>query len=125
MNKNLYARYRFPAEVISHCVWLYNSFSLSLRDIEKMMLYRGIEVTYESIREWINKLSLPAARKIKKRRAKVSDTWHLDEVRIKIKGEVYWLWRAVDSEGQVIDILIQKRRNSKAKQRTRRKELIL
>ncbi len=117
MNKNLYARHRYPAEIISHCVWLYNSFSLSLRDIEKMMLYRGIEVSYESIRDWVNKFSLPAAKKIRKCRAKVSDKWHLDEVRIKIRGQIYWLWRAVDDEGVVLDILIQKRRNTKAAKR--------
>ena len=106
MSQNLYHRHRFPAEIISHCVWLYNSFSLSLRDIEKMMLYRGIEVTYESIRDWVNKFSLPAAKKIRKNRPRLSDKWHLDEVRIVIKGEVHWLWRAVDEEGIVLDILI-------------------
>ena len=123
MNKNLYARHRFPAEIISHCVWLYNSFSLSLRDIEKMMLYRGIEVTYESIRDWVNKFSLPAAKKIRKNRRKASDKWHLDEVRIKISRQIYWLWRAVDIEGVVLDILIQKRRNTKAAKRLMKKLL--
>ncbi len=114
MKNNPYAHHRFPAEIISHCVWLYNSFSLSLRDIEKMMLYRGVEVTYESIRDWVNKFSFPVAKKIRTNRRKSSDKWHLDEVRIVIKGAVHWLWRAVDSEGQVLDILIQKWRNKKA-----------
>ena len=123
MNQNLYARHRFPAAIISHCVWLYNSFSLSLRDIEKMMLYWGIEVSYESIRDWVNKFSLPAARRIRKRRHKASDKWHLDEVRVKISGQVYWLWRAVDDEGIVLDILIQKRRNTKAAKRLMKKLL--
>ena len=123
MNQNLYRRHRFPTEIISHCVWLYNSFSLSLRDIEKMMLYRGIEVTYESIRDWVNKFSLPAAKKIRKNRAKASDKWHLDEVRVKIRGQVYWLWRAVDDEGIVLDILIQKHRNTKAAKRLMKKLL--
>ena len=123
MNQNLYHRHRFPAEIISHCVWLYNSFSLSLRDIEKMMLYRGIEVTYESIRDWVNKFSLPAAKKIRKHRAKASDKWHLDEVRVTIRGQIYWLWRAVDDEGVVLDILIQKRRNTKAAKRLMKKLL--
>ncbi|MEL6494551.1 MAG: IS6 family transposase [Cyanobacteria bacterium J06623_7] len=117
MNQNPYHRYRFPAAIISHCVWLYNSFSLSLRDVEKMMLYRGIEVTYESIRAWVINFSGPAANKIRKNRSKLSDKWHLDEVRVVIKGEVHWLWRAVDSHGQVLDILIQKRRNAKAAKR--------
>ena len=123
MSQNLYHRHRFPAEIISHCVWLYNSFSLSLRDIEKMMMYRGIEVTYESIRDWVNKFSLPAAKKIRKNRPRLSDKWHLDEVRIVIKGEVHWLWRAVDEEGIVLDILIQKRRNAKAAKRLMKKLL--
>lgn len=123
MNKNPYARHRFPAAIISHCVWLYNSFSLSLRDLEKMMLYRGIEVTYESIRDWVHKFSLPAAKKIRKNRAKASDKWHLDEVRVKIRGQIYRLWRAVDSEGKVLDILIQKRRNTKAAKRLMKKLL--
>ena len=87
------------------------------------MLYRGIEVTYESIRDWVNKFSLPAAKRIRKPRAKASNKWHLDEVRIKINGEVYWLWRGVDSEGQVLDILIQKRRNTKAAKRLMKKLL--
>jgi putative transposase len=78
-----------------------------------MMLYRGVEVSYEAIRGWIQKFSGEVATKIRRRR-KVSDKWHLDEVRIKIDGEVDWLWRAVDSEGQMLDILIQKRRNTKA-----------
>ena len=82
-----------------------------------MMLYRGIELTYESIRDWFNKFSLPAAKKIKKRRAKANDNWHLDEVRVKIRGQIYWLWQAVDDEGIVLDILIQKLRHTKAKQR--------
>ncbi|MEL6442360.1 MAG: IS6 family transposase [Cyanobacteria bacterium J06621_8] len=114
MNQNPYYRHRFPAEIISHCVWLYNSFSLSYRDIEKMMLYRGIEVTYESVRDWVDKFSGSAAKKIRKGRPKASDKWHLDEVRVMIKGEEHWLWRAVDSQGQVLDILIQKRRDAGA-----------
>ena len=123
MNKNFYARHRFPAEIISHCVWLYNSFSLSLRDIEKMMLDRGIEVTYESIRDGVNKFGLTASKRIRKLRAKASDRWHLEEVRIKIRGQIYWLWRAVDDEGIVLDILIQKRRNTKAAKRLIKKLL--
>ncbi|MEL6927207.1 MAG: DDE-type integrase/transposase/recombinase [Cyanobacteria bacterium J06600_6] len=81
-----------------------------------MMLYRGIEITYESIRVWVRNFSSPAAKKIRKSLSKLSDKWHLDEVRVVIKGEVHWLWRAVDSHGQVLNILIQKQRNAKAKQ---------
>ena len=101
MNQNLYHRHLFPAEIISHCVWLYNSFSLSLRDIEKMMFYRGIEVTYESTRDWVHKFSSPATSKIRKGRPQATDKWHLDEVRVVIKGRVHWLWRAVDSQVKV------------------------
>ncbi len=81
------------------------------------MLYRGIKVTYESIRDWTHKFSDPAARKISSGRPKASDKWYLDEVRVMIKGEEHWLWRAVDSQGQVLDILIQKRRDAQAAER--------
>jgi putative transposase len=121
MSKNPYHRHRFPAEIISHCVWLYNCLSLSFRDIEKMMLYRGIEVTYETIRGWNDKFPSPTARKIRHHRPKASRKWHLDEMRVKIKGEVYWLWRAVDEEGQVLDILMQKHRDTEAAKRFFRK----
>jgi putative transposase len=121
MSTNPYHRYRFPAEIISHCVWLYNCFSLSFRDIEKMMLYRGIEVTYETIRDWNDKFASPTAKKIRHHRPKASRKWHLDEMRVKIKGEVYWLWRAVDEEGQVLDILMQEHRDTEAAKRFFRK----
>ncbi len=85
---------------------------MSYRDIEKLMLYKGIEVTYENIRNWVAKFSLSAAKKIRNQRAKASDKWHLDEIKIVIKGEIHWLWRAVDENGLVLDILIQKRRNA-------------
>lgn len=117
MSKNPYSRHRFPPEIISHCVWLYNSFSLSFRDIEKMMLYRGIEVTYETIRDWNNKFAQQMANEIRRHRPQPSRKWHLDEVRVEIKAEVYWLWRAVDEHGQILDILMQKRRDTKAAKR--------
>ena len=84
MSNNLYHRHRFPAEIISYCVWLYNSFSLSFRDIEKMMLYRGIEVTYETIRDWNGKFAQQIANEIRRHRRKPSSKWHLDEMRVKI-----------------------------------------
>jgi putative transposase len=93
------------------------------RDIEKMMLYRGIEVTYESIREWGLKFAQSYANQIRCRRSKPADKWHLDEVVIKIKGKQYYLWRAVDKEGQVIDILMQSRRNERAANKFFRKLL--
>jgi putative transposase len=112
-NSPLYHRHRFPAEIISYCVWLYNCFSLSYRDIEKMMLYRGICVTYEAIRYWCRKVS-HFANQIRRRRPKSGCKWHLDEMRVVIKGKVFWLWRAVDEEGNVLDILMQRWRNKAA-----------
>lgn len=109
-----YKRHRFPAEIISYCVWLYYTFPLSFRDIQKMMTYRGIEVTYEAIRKWCRKFAQAYANHIRRRCPKPSDKWHLDEVVIKIKGKKYYLWRAVDKYGQVIDILMQSRRNEAA-----------
>ncbi len=116
MNKKstLYHRHRFPPEIISYCIWLYNSFSLSYRDVEKMMLYRGIYVTYEAIRYWCRKFSQTFANAIRRRRPTPGRKWHLDEVRVEIKGEVFWLWRAVDEDGNVLDILMQRRRNKAA-----------
>jgi putative transposase len=121
MSTNPYRRYRFPAEIICHCVWLYNCFSLSFRDIEKMMLYRGIEVTYETIRDWNSKFASHIANQIRRHRPKASRKWHLDEMRVEIKGEIYWLWRAVDEQGQVLDILMQKHRDTKAAKKFFRK----
>lgn len=87
-----YSRHRFPAKTISYCVWLYYTFQLSYRDIEKMMLYRGIEVTYESIREWGQKFWQRYANQMRRERPYLTDKWHLDEVVITIKGQQYYLW---------------------------------
>ena len=121
MSRSSYPRHHFPAEIISHCVWLYNCFSLSFRDIEKMMLYRGIEVTYETIRDWNDKFAHQMARKVRRYRAKASRKCHLDEMRVKIKGEVYWLWRAVDKESEVLDIIMKKHHDTEAAKRFFRK----
>ena len=118
-----YKRHRFPIEIIRHCVWLYYSFPLSYRDIEKMMLYRGIEVTYETVRNWCQKFAQDYANQIRKRRRAPADKWHLDEVVVTIKGKQFYLWRAVDAQGQVIDILMQRRRNKGAAKKFFRKLL--
>jgi putative transposase len=118
-----YKYHRFPIEVIRHCVWLYYTFPLSYRDIEKMMLYRGIEVTYESIRKWCKKFAQAYANQIRRRRPKPADKWHLDEVVITIKGQQYYLWRAVEAEGQVLDILMQRHRDKRAAKKFFRKLL--
>ncbi|MEO0377220.1 MAG: IS6 family transposase [Cyanobacteria bacterium P01_A01_bin.17] len=118
-----YKRHRFPAEIISYCVWLYYTFPLSFRDIQKKMAYRGIEVTYEAIRKWCRKFAQAYANQIRRCRSKPADKWHLDEVVIKTKGKKYYLWRAVDKYGQVIDILMQSRRNEAAADKFFRKLL--
>ena len=110
----MYSRHRVPGEIISHCVWLYYTFPLSYRDIEKMMLYRGIEVTYETIREWCQKFGQQYANQLRRKRPHLTDKWHLDEVVVTIKKQQYYLWRAVDSEGNVLEVLLQRHRDTKA-----------
>jgi putative transposase len=112
-----YPRHRFPAEIISHAVWLYHVFSLSLRDVELILAERGVIVTHESIRHWCRKFGAEFARKLRRRRPKPGDTWHLDEVFIRIRGVLHYLWRAVDQNGVVLDILVQERRNGAAAKR--------
>ena len=112
-----YPGYRFPAEIISHAVWLYHVFSLSLRDVELILAERGITVTHESIRNWCRKFGSEFARKLRRRRPKPGDTWHLDEVFLRINGVLHYLWRAVDQHGVVLDILVQDRRNGSAAKR--------
>jgi transposase-like protein len=92
-----YRGYRYPAEIISHAVWLYFRFSLSLRDVEELLAERGVTVTYETIRAWCAKFGPSYAAGLRRRRACVSDKWHLDEVQLKINGKRHWLWRAVDN----------------------------
>jgi putative transposase len=110
-------RHRFPAEIISHAVWLYHVFSLSLRDVELILAERGVVVSYESIRRWCRKFGQSVANGLRRRRPRPGDKWHLDEVFIRVRGEVHYLWRAVDQDGVVLDILVQSRRNAKAAKR--------
>jgi len=118
-----YKYHRFPIEIICHCVWLYYTLPLSYRDIEKMMRYRGIEVTYEAIRKWCKKFAQAYANQIRRRRPQPANKWHLDEVVVTIQGQPYYLWRAVDADGQVIDILMQCHRDKKAAKKFFRKLL--
>jgi putative transposase len=118
-----YARHRFPAEVISYAVWLYFRFPLSLRMVEEMLAARGIEVSYETVRQWALKFGQGFANQIRRRLPAPGDKWHLDEVAISIAGRKHWLWRAVDQHGVVLDILVQSRRNAKAAKRLLRKLL--
>ena len=110
-------RHRFPAELISHAVWLYHVFSLSFRDVELLLAERGVIVSYESIRQWCVKFGASFAGKLRRRRPRPGDKWHLDEVFIRIQGVLHYLWRAVDQDGVVLDILVQSRRDAGAAKR--------
>ena len=112
-----YKRHRFPPQIISHVVWLYHRFSLSLREVEEMLLERGITLSYETIRQWGIKFGPAYTRQLRRKRAQSSDIWYLDEVVIKIQGQRYYLWRAVDQDGYILDEILQKRRNTKAAKR--------
>ncbi|OHC97072.1 MAG: transposase [Sphingomonadales bacterium RIFCSPHIGHO2_01_FULL_65_20] len=109
-----FKRHRFPAEVIRHAVWLYFRFSLSLRDVEEMLAQRGIEVSYETIRCWTRKFGPLIAKRLRKRRPGPSPLWHLDEMVCWIGGRRMYLWRAVDDEGEVLDLVVQRRRDTEA-----------
>ncbi|GHO81959.1 IS6 family transposase [Ktedonobacter sp. SOSP1-85] len=127
MKKNVsgapYKGFRFPPEIIGHAVWLYFRFSLSFRDIEELLAARGVILTYETIRQWCLKFGQQYANELKRQRARPGDKWHLDEVFLKINGQQYYLWRAVDQDGNVLDILVQSRRNKQAATRFFRKLL--
>ena len=118
-----YRGYRFPPEIISHAVWLYHRFGLSFRDVEDLLAERGVSVTYEAIRQWCLTFGLDYARRLRHRRGRMGDTWHLDEVFVKIQGRQQYLWRAVDEDGDAIDVLVQSRRNRRAALRFFRKLL--
>src|SRR6188768_2052518 len=112
-----YARHRFPAEVISHAIWLYFRFPLSLSMVEEMLAARGILVSHETVRQWALKFGQAFANQIRRRLPRAGDKWHLDEVVIAIAGKKHWLWRAVDQDGIVLDVLVQSRRDKHAAKR--------
>ncbi len=109
-----YKRHRFPPEIISYSVWLYFRFALSYRDVEDLLAERGVIVTYETIRQWCQKFGQQYANTLRRRRVQPGDKWHLDEVFITINGAQHYLWRAVDQDGNVLDILVQPRRDKRA-----------
>lgn len=119
----LYRKHRFPPEIIAHAVWLYHRFSLSFREVEELLAERGVTVSHEAVRLWCFKFGQAFAKKLRRRRGQPGDTWHLDELFIRIRGARYYLWRAVDQDGETLDILVQKRRNTKAAKRFFRKLL--
>ena len=109
--------YRFPKVVISYAVYLYHRFMLSYRDVQELMFQRGIEVSHETIRAWCLRFGPDIAEHIKRRRPSRSRTWHLDEMRIKVAGKIHWLWRAIDEHSEVLDILLQPKRDRQAAKR--------
>ena len=113
----MYKRHRFPPEIIQHAVWLYYRFNLSHRDIEDLLAVRGIVVSYESVRLWCNKFGPKYARRLKRRHQGFGDTFFIDEVFVKIDGIQHYLWRAVDQDGEVVDVFLQSRRDGKAAKR--------
>ena len=123
MTKISYSGYRFPPEIIQHAIWLYFRFTLSFRDVEDLLAERGIIVSYETVRRWVNHFGPKIAADLRKRRPKPHTTWHLDEVYLKIDGRMVYLWRAVDAEGEVLDVLVQTRRNKRAALKLMRKLL--
>ena len=114
MKTSIYSRHRFHPDIIRRAIWMYFRFNLSFRDVEELMIERGIDVSYETIRRWVDKFGSTYARRIKSRSEAPSPVWHLDEVYTKIDGKMVYLWRAVDDEGTVLDVVVQHRRNTKA-----------
>ena len=123
MNLTPYRGFRFPKAIIQHAIWLYLRFTLSLRDVEELLAERGIVVTYETVRVWVSRFGPLIAWRLRRRRGPPSNHWHLDEMFVKIAGRTMYLWRAVDSEGEILDMLVQSRRDKRAVLRLLRKLL--
>jgi len=123
MDQLSYCRHRFPPVVIQHAIWLYLRFTLSYRDAEELLVERGVDVLYETVRRWVLKFGPGIARKLRRCRPRPNDRWHLDEMVVRIAGKRMYLWRAVDHEGEVLDILVQRRRDKRAALRLMRKLL--
>src|SRR5712675_43089 len=117
-----YRRHRFPPDIIQHAIWLYLRFTLSYRDVEELLAERGLDISYETVRRWVLKFGPAIARRLRQRRRRSSDRWHLDEMVVRIAGKRMYLWRAVD-EGEVLDMLVQRRRDTRAALRLMRKLL--
>jgi len=123
MKTSIYSRHRFHPDIIRRAIWMYFRFNLSFRDVEELMTERGVELSYETIRRWVDKFGSTYAKRINCRSEGPSPVWHLDEVYTKIGGKMVYLWRAVDDEGTVLDFVVQRRRNTKAATRLLRKLL--
>jgi putative transposase len=118
-----FARQQFPPEIIRHAVWLYVRFTLSYRDVEDLLAERGLDISYETVRRWVLKFGPLFARELRRQRPRPTSTWHLDEMAMMIAGRQFWLWRAVDDEGEVLDLLVQRRRDKAAAVKLMRKLL--
>jgi transposase-like protein len=118
-----FARHQFPPAIIRHAVWLYFRFTLSYRDVEDLLAERGLDVSYETVRRWVLKFGPLFARELRRRRHRPTSRWHLDEMAALIGGKQYWLWRAVDDEGEVLDLLVQRQRGMNAAMKLMRKLL--
>src|SRR5712664_302047 len=123
MDQLSYRRHRFPPAIIQHAIWLYLRFTLSYRDVEELLAERGLEPSYETVRRWVLKFGPGFARRLRRSRPRPSDRWHLDEMVVRIAGKRMYLWRAVDHEGEVLDMLVQRRRDKRAAHRLMRKLL--
>ena len=121
--RSRYLRHRFPPDISSHAVWLYYRYGLSFRDVEDLLAERGIIVSHETIRQWCGKFGPDYARRLRRRQGRLGDTWFLDEVFVTINGQRQYLWRAVDQDGDLIDLLVQPRRDGRAARRFFRKLL--
>lgn len=109
--------YRFPHQIIAYAVWAYHRFALSTADVEDLLAERGVTVSRETVRKWVNRFGRHFAHCIKRDRPAAAEKWHLDEVVVPNNGVKIWLWRAVDSNGDVLDILVQPRWNARAAKR--------
>src|SRR6516162_1275139 len=118
-----YRRHRFPPAIIQHAIWLYLRFTLSYRDVEDLLAERGLDISYETVRRWVLKFGPMVARRLRERRPRPSGRWHLDEMVVRIAGKRMYLWRAVDHEGEILDVLVQRRRDKRAALKLMRKLL--
>jgi putative transposase len=115
--RSRYYGHRFPPEIISYAVWVYHRFCLSFIDVEDLLAERGIIVSYEAVRIWCQRFGPGYARNLKRRQGRLGDSWHLDKVFIRINSKQHYLWRAVDQDGDAIDILVQPSRDQRAAER--------
>jgi transposase-like protein len=118
-----FARHQFPPDVIRHAVWLHLRFTLSFRDVEDLLSERGLDLSYETVRRWVLKFGPGFAKELRRRRPRPTSRWHLDGMAVLISGKQFWLWRAVDGEGEVLDLLVQRRRDKVAALKLMRKLL--